>query len=307
MRRRWQTVDGVLLLDKPLGISSNDALQKARRCFQAAKAGHTGTLDPLATGLLPVLFGEATKFSHVLLDADKTYLARVRLGETTTTGDAEGECLLARPVLSSSAQLAAACADFLGDISQLPPMHSALKHQGKALYEYARQGIEIAREPRQVTIHSIEIVSMNLPPEPGPAEFECVVCCSKGTYIRTLAEDIGEALGCGAHLVGLRRVATGPLSIAQAVSLERLQSALTADEDISAYLLPPDSLLSHLPELRLPADAARRFLHGQSIPFKAEIGQVRVYVETAFLGLAEMTEDEVLKPVRLIAQDQRAE
>lgn len=209
-------VDGVVLFDKPSGMSSNGALQTVRRLYWAAKGGHTGTLDPMASGLLPLCLGEATKFSQMLLDADKTYLARVKLGVRTTTGDAEGEVTNTRPVLVDDAQIAAAAARFLGEIDQVPPMYSALKRDGKALYEYAREGVTLEREPRRITIHRIEC---------GPLvgdEFDLEVCCSKGTYIRTLAEDIGEALGCGAHLVGLRRTGIGPFVIDGAVTLETL-------------------------------------------------------------------------------------
>ncbi len=203
-------------------MTSNAVLQTARRLHSAAKAGHTGTLDPMATGLLPVLFGEATKFSHMLLDADKTYRATLRLGVNTSTADAEGEIVRERPVNCSEAEVQAACARFLGDIEQVPPMYSALKHQGRALYDYARQGIEIAREARKVTIHELEVERMDLP------DVELRIRCSKGTYVRTLAEDIGEVLGCGAHLTALRRLATGPLSLESAVTLDSAMAARDA-------------------------------------------------------------------------------
>ncbi|HET7794053.1 MAG TPA: tRNA pseudouridine(55) synthase TruB, partial [Rhizobacter sp.] len=209
-----RAVHGVLLLDKPLGLSSNDALQKAKRLYRAEKAGHTGTLDPLATGLLPLCFGAATKFSQVSLEADKTYRATLKLGVTTRTADAEGEVLQTREVQVTREQIEAACERFTGEIAQVPPMHSALKRDGKALYEYARAGIEVEREARQVTIHAIAIIGWQ------HDELTLDVRCSKGTYIRTLAEDIGEALGCGAHLSALRRTASGPLTLDAACTLE---------------------------------------------------------------------------------------
>ena len=270
VRIQRRPVHGVLLLDKPIGLSSNDALQKAKWLLRAEKAGHTGTLDPLASGLLPLCFGAATKFSQVSLDADKRYTATLRLGQTTATGDAEGEVLNERPVVYTRERLDQVLAGFLGLISQVPPMHSALKHEGKALYEYARAGVTIEREARQVTIHALHIVQ---------AEGEQVVLdvvCSKGTYVRTLAEDIGEALGCGAHLSALRRTGSGPLAIEQAVTLD----ALTEMDEIArqARLLPPDALLRDWPAVHLPADEAGKFLSGMRRRVKlADAAQVRVY------------------------------
>ena len=248
---------GVILLDKPLGLSSNDALQKVKWLLRAEKAGHTGTLDPLATGLLPLCFGAATKFSQVSLDADKRYTATVLLGQTTATGDAEGEVLRTRevtPEMRAPKRLRAACDAFTGEIDQIPPMHSALKHQGRALYEYAREGIEIERAPRRVTIHGIDILHVQCD------VLEIDVRCSKGTYIRTLAQDIGEQLGCGAHLIGLRRTGSGGVSLQGTVTLEALQAMTEAERD--AHLLPADVLLSDWPEVRLSADDAARFLTG---------------------------------------------
>ncbi|MDP5240154.1 tRNA pseudouridine(55) synthase TruB [Uliginosibacterium sp. 31-16] len=292
VRKRWQIVDGVLLLDKPGGLSSNDALQKARRLFSAAKAGHTGTLDPMATGLLPLCFGEATKFSNRLLEADKTYVATLRLGVTTTTGDAEGAVLEERPVSVDAAAIRAACAGFLGEIEQVPPMYSALKHQGKALYEYARQGVEIERAARQVTIHSLNVTKVD-----GVA-VDVVVRCSKGTYIRTLAEDIGVVLGCGAHLTALRRTSIGSLDIGDALSLEQI--AAIAEDARRPLLAEPDALLAHLPAVLLDAEARRVFLHGQTVPVAAAPGEARVY-GPEFLGLGLVAADGSIKPVRLIA------
>lgn len=291
-RKRWQIVDGVLLLDKPGGLSSNDALQKARRLFSAAKAGHTGTLDPMATGLLPLCFGEATKFSNRLLEADKTYVATLYLGVTTTTGDAEGEVLVERPVVVDETTVYAACAHFIGEIEQVPPMYSALKHQGKALYEYARQGIEIAREARRVTIHSLEVRRIALP------EVDIVVRCSKGTYIRTLGEDIGALLGCGAHLTVLRRTGIGPLEIDAALTLEQI--AAVEESARRPLLAPPDALLAHLPEVQLDSLGRGNFLHGQAVRIAAGEGEVRVYGPD-FLGLGMAESNQQVKPVRLIA------
>lgn len=297
VRKRWQIVDGVLLLDKSGAMSSNDALQKARRLFSAAKAGHTGTLDPMATGLLPLCFGEATKFSNRLLDADKTYVATMHLGATTTTGDAEGEILVEKPVTATETGIRTVCAGFVGEIEQLPPMYSALKHQGKALYEYARQGVEIEREKRRVTVHSLEVTCIDLP------EVEFVVHCSKGTYVRTLAEDVGAMLGCGAHLTALRRTKIGPLDVLDALTLEQI---CAFEETARARLLaPPDALLAHLPAVQLEASARSMFLHGQSIRQPAPAGEVRVY-GPEFLGLGMAQEDGYIQPVRLIAMREGA-
>ncbi len=272
-RQPRRQLHGVILLDKPLGLSSNDALQKVRRLMRAEKAGHTGTLDPLATGLLPLCFGAATKFSQVSLDADKRYTATLKLGATTTTGDAEGEVLQTRPVTPEQVNadsIAKACERFTGPIEQVPPMHSALKHQGKALYEYARQGIDIERPPRQVTIHRIDILGWQ-----GDV-LELDVQCSKGTYIRTLAQDIGEALGCGAHLIGLRRTGSGGVSLNGAVTLEALTAMSEAERD--AHLLPADILLNDWPEVLLSEPEAARFLTGLRRRTRlADAPQVRVY------------------------------
>ncbi len=251
-------VHGVLLLDKPLGWSSNDALQKVKWLLRAEKAGHTGTLDPLATGVLPLCFGAATKFSQLQLEADKVYAATARLGVRTSTADAEGEVLETLPVQVTQADVARVVQQFTGPIHQVPPMHSALKKDGRALYEYARAGIEVEREARHVTIHELnadlalmdsEVTAINL-----------VEKCSKGTYIRTLGEDIGKALGCGAHLTALRRVATGHLDVAQCVTLEALIEM--TEEERMACLLPVDVLLAHHTVVTLDAENAGRFLNG---------------------------------------------
>ncbi|GGY18955.1 tRNA pseudouridine(55) synthase TruB [Paludibacterium paludis] len=298
VRRPKRDVDGVLLLDKPLGVSSNGALQKARWLFTAAKAGHTGVLDPLATGLLPVCFGEATKFSSFLLDADKRYTATVAFGRVTTTGDVEGEVVSERPVDVSRSALEAALDRFTGPIRQVPPMYSALKFQGKALYEYARQGIEIERKARDVIIHGIDLLSFD------GKEAVIDVRCSKGTYIRTLGEDIGEMLGCGAHLSGLRRTATAGFEIGSAVTLEALEGRDVPERD--ALLLPPDVLVRHLPEVSLGESECFRFCRGQAVRFSlncAIMTRFRVYreVDRKFLGLAEWRGDSSLQPVRLLA------
>jgi tRNA pseudouridine55 synthase len=249
-------VHGVLLLDKPIGLSSNDALQKAKWLLRAEKAGHTGTLDPLATGLLPLCFGAATKFSQLHLDADKRYEAVVALGVKTTTGDAEGDVLERREVNVSDELLQSVLQQFRGDILQIPPMHSALKKDGKALYEYARAGIEIERVARQVSILSLagEFIA--------DAAIKIIVKCSKGTYIRTLGEDIGEKLGCGAHLSKLRRIGTGGFDVSQCVTLEALE-AMTEDERL-ACLLPVESLLDEHERIALDAENTSRFLNGMS-------------------------------------------
>ena len=294
-----RAVHGVLLLDKPVGLSSNDALQQAKRWLRAEKAGHTGTLDPLASGLLPLTFGAATKFSQVSLDADKRYLATLRLGVTTTTGDLEGTPVLERPVDITRADLDAACLRFAGAIDQRPPMHSALKHEGRALYEYARQGIEVDRAVRRVVIHRIDILDWQA------ASLVIEIVCSKGTYIRTLAESIGEALGCGAHLVALRRTGSGPLAIDDAITLDELAALDESQRD--ARLLPPDALLADWTALRLPADEAGRFLTGLRRRVDApDNDRVRVYgpEPRALLGAAhiqagELIPDRLLSPVEL--------
>jgi tRNA pseudouridine55 synthase len=285
-------VHGVLLLDKPLGLSSNDALQKAKWLLRAEKAGHTGTLDPLATGLLPLCFGAATKFAQVSLDADKRYVATLRLGVTTRTGDAEGEVVQTRPVNVDRAALEAACARWAGPIRQVPPMYSALKHNGKALYEYARDGVEIERAARDVTIHTLDIVDWH---HENPETATIEVCCSKGTYVRTLAEDIGETLGCGAHLVGLRRSASGPLTLDGAITLDALEAM--PEDQRAACLLRPDSLLADWPAVRLEASEAARFLTGLRRRLaEPDCAQVRVYGPEphALLGSAHITAGELI-------------
>ena len=258
-RVQRRPVHGVLLLDKPLGLSSNQALQKAKWLLRAEKAGHTGTLDPLATGVLPLCFGAATKFSGLHLDADKTYEATLQLGVTTTTGDAEGEVIERRAVPAiTPEQLEAVRQRFLGRITQVPPMHSALKKDGKALYEYARAGIEVERAPREVAIHALNLALAQV--DQAQAAIKIEVTCSKGTYIRTLAEDIGRALGCGGHLTRLRRTATGPFVAAQCTTLPALE-ALDDHERLN-LLQPAEALLPDHTAVTLAADDAAKFLTG---------------------------------------------
>jgi tRNA pseudouridine55 synthase len=291
-------VNGVLLLDKPVGFSSNDALIKAKRVLNAKKAGHTGTLDPFATGLLPLCFGEATKFSQDLLESDKTYLATVHLGITTTTGDTEGEAVETKPVDVTLDQIEAALARYRGPILQTPPMYSALKRDGKALYEYAREGIVLEREARPVTIHALTLVAYDAP------FLKIAVTCSKGTYVRVLGEDIGAALGCGAHLNALRRTEVGPLTIEGMITLDDL----LAHPDPLSLLQPVDALLSSFPALELTPELARRFLQGQRLALgKEDIavpeqqGRVRIYHDGSLLGTGILGEYAILAPERLIS------
>jgi tRNA pseudouridine55 synthase len=300
-RRKRVPVHGVLLLDKPEGLSSNDALVRAKRLLNAEKAGHTGTLDPFATGLLPLCFGEATKFSQDLLEADKTYETTVQLGVSTNTGDTEGEVTATAEVAVTPAQIEAVLARFRGPIAQVPPMHSALKRDGRPLYEYARAGITLEREARQVVIHALELLSYEAP------LLRLSVTCSKGTYVRVLGEDIGAALGCGAHLKTLRRTAVGRLTLEGAITLEQLGAL---DElQRTAALAPVDALLSSFPLLNLDDELARRFLHGQRLPLEQsgigplpQPGRVKVYRQSdaRLLGVAQLMEYGVLAPERLV-------
>jgi tRNA pseudouridine55 synthase len=311
-RQVRRALHGVLLLDKPLGFTSNDALQKAKGLLRAEKGGHTGTLDPLATGLLPLCFGAATKFSQISLEADKGYRATLRLGQMTSTGDGEGAVTAEQAVDVDLPAIAAACEQFVGRIDQLPPMHSALKHEGRALYDYARQGIEIERPTRQIHIHSIDIVQWQAP------HLLIDVLCSKGTYIRTLAEDIGKRLGCGAHLSALRRTSSGPLFVGAAVTMQDLERMSEAERE--ARLLPADTLLAAWPEVSLPDDEAGRFLTGLRRRISlADAPRVRVYRvgnsdpdvperrQRDFLGSAhilcgELIPDRLLSPLEVQAQ-----
>jgi tRNA pseudouridine55 synthase len=300
VRIQRRPLHGVLLLDKPLGLSSNDALQKVKWLLRAEKAGHTGTLDPLATGVLPLCFGAATKFSQLHLDADKSYEAVARLGQTTRTGDAEGELLETRPVPAiAAAELQALRARFSGPISQLPPMYSALKKDGKALYEYARAGVEVERAVREVVIHELALQLAS--GAAGEALLHLQVRCSKGTYIRTLGEDLGAALGCGAHLTALRRVRTGDFSVRQAWTLEQLEAMDEAGR-LSA-LLPVESLLGQHAVVTLEASDAGRFLSGMrrrvDLPDCAQV-QVWGQPPRALLGSAHVQGGELI-PTRLLS------
>ena len=299
-----RAVNGVLLLDKPQGLSSNTALQKARRLYRAEKAGHTGVLDPLATGLLPICFGEAAKFAQYLLDADKAYTATMKLGEASSTGDAEGEIIAQGRTNVSLAEFQTACAALTGKIRQVPPMFSALKHEGKPLYEYARQGIVIERKARDIEIYAIDIQEFAAP------KAVIDVRCSKGTYIRTLSEDIAKHIGTFAHLTALRRTATAGFTINQSHTLEALADLSEAERD--ALLLPCDALVQHLPEITLNPRAVAMLQHGQRPQFQSrDFGTddtIRVYSpEGKFIGLvAYQPEIGRLKALRLMntaAQD----
>jgi tRNA pseudouridine55 synthase len=293
VRKTWKQVDGVLLLDKPLGLTSNDALQKARRLFSAAKGGHTGTLDPLATGLLPLCFGEATKFSADLLDADKTYEAVLKLGVTTDSGDAEGAVTGTVAVDVAESAILSVLPRFIGNIQQIPPMHSALKRNGRPLYELARQGIEVERAPRAVTIHAIDCLVI------AGDMLTLRVACSKGTYIRVLAADIGRALGCGAHLAALRRTAVGDLDLAGAVTLAELEALDEAGR--AGRLQPVDALLQSLPIMSVEGEAAERFRHGNPVDLHPALaGKIRVYAGGRLVGVGEKGLDGRLWPKRLV-------
>jgi tRNA pseudouridine55 synthase len=284
-----RAVHGVVLLDKPWGMTSQQAVWSVRKALRAEKAGHSGTLDPLATGLLPICLGAATKFAQTNLDADKTYQVGITLGQTRVGGDLEGEVVLERPVDVSDAQLEAAISALTGKIDQVPPMHSALKHQGKPLYVYARAGESVERAARTVFIHRLSLLKRD-----GPL-LTLEVHCSKGTYVRTLAEDLGEALGCGAHVHALRRIASGHLRIEEAISLEQLQSMAEAERD--GQVLCADTLVAHWPQVRLPEAEAARFLTGLRRRVALEDQPaVRVYgpQERAFLGCGHVTAGELI-------------
>lgn len=288
-------LDGVLLLDKPVGPSSSAVLQAVKRLLGAHKAGHAGTLDPMASGLLPLLFGEATKFAQFGLDAAKEYVADLRLGVATESGDAAGKVTDRRPVDVSDERLAQALVRFRGRIEQVPPMYSALKHEGQPLYELARAGQSVARRPRPVTVHELELVSR------AADQLRLRVLCSKGTYVRQLAVDLGEALGTVAHLEALRRTAVGRLRLDQAVSLDDLQAL--GDEGRRAWLLPADRLIEHLPRVELDEPLAARFSQGQAVrPPAAAPGPCRVYAGGALLGVGEGKAGGEVQPARLIAR-----
>lgn len=294
-----RAVHGVLLLDKPLGWSSNDILQKVKWLLRAEKAGHTGTLDPLASGVLPLCFGAATKFSQLQLDADKAYFATMRLGVKTSTGDAEGEVIQTRLVDVTAADVARVQTQFVGSISQVPPMHSALKKEGRALYDYARAGITVERSARTIQIHELNLAITHT--EQGQAAIDMKVICSKGTYIRTLAEDIGQALGCGAHLTVLRRTGTGGFDVSQCVNLDTLQAM--SDDERLARLLPVRALLADHTSVTLDADNAARFTNGlRRRGTWPDAPRVAVYADggRVLLGAASIKAGELI-PTRLLS------
>lgn len=308
-RRRGRDINGVLLLDKHQGLSSNDVLQKVKRIYNANKAGHTGALDPLATGMLPICLGESTKFSQFLLDADKRYRVIARLGQRTNTSDADGEVVQERPVEFTQEQLDAALEQFRGDSQQIPSMYSALKHQGKPLYEYARQGIDVPREARDITVYELQFIRWE------GDELELEIHCSKGTYIRTIIDDLGEVLGCGAHVIYLRRVQVSNYPSERMVSLEQLQQMLAAAEEagveprtvLDPLLLPMDTAASHLPEINLTDVVAAYVLQGQPVQVQglpAE-GMVRINVgeKRRFIGVGEVDDQGRLAPRRLVVEE----
>jgi len=296
---KGRAVNGILPLDKPVGIGSNEVLQVVKRLFRARKAGHTGSLDQLASGLLPLCFGEATKMSGFLLNADKRYLASFRLGVTTGTADAEGEILRERPVPALTRQrVEEVLARFTGEIEQIPPMHSAIKYHGQRLYKLAHQGLVVERAPRSVTIHAFRLLEIM------PDRLDVEVGCSKGTYIRTLAEDVGEALGCGAHVCALRRIAAGPFVAAEMVTLATLESlAARSPERLDGLLLPMESALGNWPQVNLPENAAFYLRRGQPVlvAHAPTEGLVRIYAGSRrFLGVGEVLEDGRIAPKRLV-------
>ncbi len=303
-KNKGRNVSGVLLLDKPLGCSSNHILQKVKRLFGAAKAGHTGSLDPLATGMLPVCFGEATKISAFLLDSDKTYHLKCQLGVSTTTGDAEGEVVETLDASSISEQdVAAVLPAFIGDIEQVPPMYSALKHNGERLYKLARQGIEVERKPRPVTIYDIDFIDLSTD-EQGRVILELEVSCSKGTYVRTLVEDIAKVLNSCAHIIELRRLIVGPYD-GDMMTIEQLALlAQQGEEVLDACLQPIDSGVADWPDVHLSADAAFYVQQGQPVmvPQAPTHGWVRIYDQSNFLGLGEIQDDGMIAPRRMIKQ-----
>ena len=309
-RRKGRNISGIVLLDKPLGITSNRALQIVKRLYNAAKAGHTGSLDPLATGLLPLCLGEATKVSGFLLDADKSYLATLKLGVKTFSADAEGEVIETRPVENySKKQINAAIEPLLGDIEQVPPMHSALKVDGQPLYKLAHQGVVIERKSRPVHIFSIQVLRHEAD------EIDIEVHCSKGTYIRTLAEDIGENLGCGAHLSALRRTESGPFHLEESITLEELeQLAEKAKEngfdELDSILMPAEEALDDWDSVDLSADAAFYIFRGQAVqvPNAPTEGLVRLFSEEkGFIGIGEIMDDGRVKPNRLFVFENNGE
>ncbi|MDH5434263.1 MAG: tRNA pseudouridine(55) synthase TruB [Gammaproteobacteria bacterium] len=300
-RRKGRDINGILLLNKPEGLSSNQALQQVKHLYFAAKAGHTGALDPLATGMLPICFGEATKFSQFLLNSDKGYRVIAKLGIRTDSSDSTGEVVETRPVAVKEAQLVKALKTFEGKISQVPSMFSALKHEGKPLYYYARQGIEIEREARQITIYDIELLRF----DQINNEVELYIECSKGTYIRTIIDDLGQMLGCGAHVTMLNRTFVADFPPEQMIDITQLEKDREEGISLDQYLLPMDSALEFLPEVVLDQDSEHYFLQGQAInyPDLSDVDILRVYNDAGdFLGIAEVNEDLMLAPKRLVVR-----
>lgn len=299
-KKKGRAVDGILLLDKPCGISSNAALQRVKRIFNAQKAGHTGSLDPLATGMLPVCLGQATKVSSYLLEADKVYQVSMKLGEKTTTADAEGEVIEKRPVEDYSLEyIETVLQRFRGELEQIPPMHSALKHQGQPLYRLARQGIEVERKARKVTIQRLDLIVY----ENDTMQLD--VACTKGTYVRTLVEDMGEVLGCGAHVTALRRTQVAGFQPARMVTMEKLEEAGNRQnfEQLDALLLPIEAALAHFPEVSLARDLLFYLRRGQAVlvPHAPTQGWVRLYGENAlFVGIGRVLDDGRIAPQRLV-------
>lgn len=302
-RRKGRDIHGVLLLDKPTGMSSNDALQKVKRIFNAKKAGHTGALDPLATGMLPICFGEATKFSQYLLDSDKRYRVIARLGQRTDTSDSDGQIISERDVCITQSQLDTTLEQFRGDLQQIPTMFSALKHQGRPLYEYARQGITIPREPRPITVYELQFIRWD------NNELELEIHCSKGTYIRTIIDDLGELLGCGAHVIYLRRLQVAKYPIEQMLTLESIQTQQDNIDGLIAQLLPMDSPVQDYPSLLITAEQGSDILLGRSVTVPEQmldVQLVRIYSGTQedvqFLGVGQLQQTK-LSPKRLICLD----
>ena len=304
-RRKGRDVNGILVIDKPQGVTSNGILQQVKRLYGAAKAGHTGALDPLATRVLPLCFGEATKFSQMMLDSDKAYITTAKLGIRTETGDSEGAVVEEKPVPAlTEAQVEAVLEHFRGDIQQVPSMYSALKHQGKPLYEYAREGIVIDRPARPVTIYELKLLAVR------EQELDLAVTCTKGTYIRSLVEDIGEALGCGAHVSALRRTLASGYTLANARDVKDLEAMRERGESLDGLLLPPESALTMFPEHRLAGPALVSILNGQPvrIPGQSLEGFVRIHGDRSFVGLAEAMpegDDTNLVPRRLVKNNGR--
>ena len=288
-RRKGRSVNGILVIDKPMGVTSNGILQQVKRLYGAAKAGHTGALDPLATGVLPLCFGEATKFSQMMLDSDKAYVTTARLGIRTETGDSEGAVVEENPVpVFTEAEVEAVLEQFRGPIEQVPSMYSALKHKGRPLYEYAREGIEIERPARPVTIHELKLLAVR------ENELDLAVSCTKGTYVRSLVEDIGNALGCSAHVSALRRTMASGYTLESAHKVEDLEAIRERGESLDGLLLPPESALTMFPELQLSGSSLVSILNGQPVRMMDQFfeGLVRLYGNHSFVGLAEaMPED----------------